>query len=148
MDATPAAERIVQALRGYVRRKTEAVNERVEKLEAAEGPPGRDGRDGSKGSPGRDGRNGVDGFTDLDLAMTDDDRTLRVTLSGAGREVTKELRLGFPLDRGIWKAGVAFQRGDAVTYGGSLWIAQADTEQKPGDGADWRLAVKRGRDRE
>ena len=30
--------------------------------------------------------------------------------------------------------------------GGSVWIAQADTKAKPDGSADWRLAVKKGRD--
>jgi integrin beta 3 len=33
-----------------------------------------------------------------------------------------------------------------VTLDGSLFIAQRDTEAMPGTSADWRLAVKRGRD--
>ena len=40
-----------------------------------------------------------------------------------------------------------YERGDAVTYGGSLWIAQRDTNEYPrGEDSGWRLAVKRGRD--
>jgi hypothetical protein len=36
--------------------------------------------------------------------------------------------------------------GDAVSHGGSLFIAQGDTNAKPGKSDDWRLAVKRGAD--
>ena len=32
-----------------------------------------------------------------------------------------------------------------MTWGGSLFIAQADTEAKPETNDDWKLAVKRGR---
>lgn len=48
-------------------------------------------------------------------------------------------------DKGVWKPGI-FRKWNVVTFGGSIWIAQRDTTVKPGDGADWRLAVKRGRD--
>jgi hypothetical protein len=35
-----------------------------------------------------------------------------------------------------------------VTFDGSMWVAMADTRDKPGTGSkDWRLSVKRGRDR-
>lgn len=52
------------------------------------------------------------------------------------------------IDRGVYSQEKAdYQRGDAVSSGGSLWIAQVDQpDHKPGEGAGWRLAVKRGRD--
>ena len=63
-----------------------------------------------------------------------------------GRERVFELRTAVVIDRGVYRAG-EYLSGDAVTYGGSLWIAQRDTHEAPGSGSkDWRLAVKRGRD--
>ena len=58
-----------------------------------------------------------------------------------------ELEFPVIIDRGVFKEGQAYVRGDAVTWGGSLWIAQKETGAKP-DGPDsgWRLAVKKGRD--
>lgn len=51
------------------------------------------------------------------------------------------------IDRGVFDASKEYGRGDAVSSGGSLWIAQKDgPDHKPGDGDGWRLAVKRGRD--
>ena len=47
--------------------------------------------------------------------------------------------------KGSWMLG-AFHRGDLVTMSGSLWLALADTEEKPGAGACWKLVVKRGAD--
>ena len=38
------------------------------------------------------------------------------------------------------------QRGNTVTWGGSLWLAMRDTTSKPGGGDDWKLVVKRGAD--
>jgi len=49
--------------------------------------------------------------------------------------------------KGVWTKDTAYGCGSAVTCGGSLWIARADTSEKPGDGATkWQLAVKAGRD--
>ena len=51
------------------------------------------------------------------------------------------------IDRGVYDSEKNYDRGDAVSSGGSLWIAQKDSpDHKPGDGDGWRLAVKRGRD--
>jgi hypothetical protein len=47
---------------------------------------------------------------------------------------------------GVWQAGI-YERGSLVTHGGSLWIALASTEGRPGETDDWQLCVKRGRDR-
>ena len=48
--------------------------------------------------------------------------------------------------RGTWRSDTPYARHNSVTHGGSLWIARADTKQKPGDGDAWQLAVKHGRD--
>lgn len=94
---------------------------------------------------GKDGRDGI-GFDDLTVEH-DGERgvVLRFT---RGSEV-KEFPMSFPvtIDRGVYKEDSDYQRGDAVTWGGSLWIAQKDApESKPGMGDGWRLAVKKGRD--
>lgn len=150
-----AAAVIARSVRDYVRRQSEPFLARLDDIEARgpikgekgdAGEPGRDGRDGvnAKGVPGRDGR---DGFDDLDLEAKDGGRIVRVVLRSGETTVSKEIRLGVLLDRGVWKQG-RYERGDGVTYGGSYWIAQADTEATPSSSPDWRLAVKKGRDRE
>jgi hypothetical protein len=48
-------------------------------------------------------------------------------------------------DCGVWISG-AYEPGNAVSKGGSLWIAQRQTTDAPGASDAWRLAVKRGRD--
>lgn len=128
-------------------------------LEGPQGPAGRDGRDGQPGrdgekgadgrdgADGKDGRDGIDGlgFDDLEIEH-DGERT--VTLSFVQGERRKDFVLKMPvmLDRGVFKDGSNYERGDAVTWAGSIWIAQKDTGAKPGEGGDWRLAVKKGRD--
>lgn len=50
-------------------------------------------------------------------------------------------------DAGVWMPATHYEAGDLVTFGGSGWVAKiASTGVKPGDGAAWRLFVKKGRD--
>lgn len=100
------------------------------------------GKDAEPAQPGAPGL----GFEDMDEELADDGRTI-IRRYRRGEEV-KEFRhtMAVVLDRGVYKAGREYQPGDAVTFGGSLWIAQAKTSEKPDGGDGWRLAVKRGRD--
>lgn len=105
------------------------------------------GRDGEKGAPGQDGKDGVDGFGFEDLEVIHDGLRCFTFRFTKGDRV-KEFPFTVPvvLDRGVFKSGEAYAAGDGVTWGGSFWIAQKDTADKPGDGDGWRLAVKKGRD--
>ena len=48
--------------------------------------------------------------------------------------------------RGVWVEG-AYQPGDSVSLGGSLWTCSLHTRMKPApDCGDWVLTVRRGRD--
>lgn len=91
---------------------------------------------------GRDGKDGAD-FTDFDIDY-DGDRT--ITIKGRGGEITR--RVPVPLDRGYWREGMACEKGDIVTEGGSAWIARRDTKAKPAleHKDDWRLFARKGRD--
>jgi len=95
------------------------------------------------------GDRGADGlgFDDLRIEQHEDLRTFSVVFEkGAER---REFTASLPvlIYREIWRENEKYSAGDAVTFGGSLWIAKAATKTKPGDGsADWRLAVKKGRD--
>lgn len=101
---------------------------------------GRDGRDGEKGADGLNGRDGL-GFDDLDLVEGDEGVFLRF----AQGEVAKEFPLPIVFDRGVFREGGKYLKGNGVTWGGSYWIAQKDGPGKP-DTPDsgWRLAVKKG----
>ena len=101
---------------------------------------------GKDGDPGKDGRDGF-GFDDMDVAVLDDDRTIELSFRRGEEEKAFTLKWPTVIDRGVYKAGESYQAGDAVTWGGSLWVAQKETDAKP-DTADsgWRLAVKKGRD--
>lgn len=115
---------------------------------------GRDGEPGEKGLDGKDGRDGADGKDGLSFAdflfdlEYDGERAVTMKWSdAAGKTVTRDIVLPAVIDRGVYKAGQSYERGDAVSFGGSIWIAQKDTAAKPGNGeSSWRLAVKHGRD--
>lgn len=97
-----------------------------------------------KPQDGKDGQDGL-GFEDFEV-LHDGERSF--TLRFVRGEQAKEATFTIPcvLDRGVFKEGTEYQRGDGATWAGSYWIAQATTREKPGTGGDWRLAVKRGRD--
>lgn len=118
--------------------------------DGTDGSAGRDGLDGKDGSAGRDGidgKDGTDGFGFDDMSMDyDGERGFAFKFVRGDR--VKEFKFTMPvvLDKGMYKDGAQYVAGDAVTFGGSMWIAKQDTTEKPGTTADWRLAVKRGRD--
>lgn len=96
---------------------------------------------------GADGRDGL-GFDEITVEH-DGERTF--TFIGRRGDVVKELgRCVVPtvIDRGVWRTGLTYEKGDGVTWGGAFWIAQKHTTAKPGEQGprvgDWRLAVKRG----
>jgi integrin beta 3 len=136
----------------------------VQSIARVKGDPGQDGVSISGVSINRDGdlsvtmsdgktkelgrvvgRDGI-GFDDMEEVLSDDGRLI-IRRYKRGAE-TKEFHHRVPMiiDRGVYSEEREYATGDAVTWGGSLWIAQAPTAQKPGQSDTWRLAVKRGRD--
>ncbi|WP_216671386.1 hypothetical protein [Mangrovicoccus sp. HB161399] len=98
---------------------------------------------GNDGAPGADGQDGL-GFEDLDFSSDGHGRPVAVFRRGGAE---KSVRLPCIIDRGPFRSGGSYEKGDAVSYGGSMWIAQEDgASERPDGGAGWRLAVKRGRD--
>lgn len=95
----------------------------------------------------KDGRDALP-LDSFDLTLSEDGRTLSVKMQAADGVVEKSIRVASIIDRGIYKAAGDYEKGDAVTHGGCLWIAQQDApEGSPGmGGKGWRLAVKKGRD--
>ena len=115
----------------------------------AAGIAGRDGVDGANGTDGAPGQKGADGLDGLgfDDMTFEHDGGRKGVLRFVRGDQAKEFAITIPciIDRGVYASGATYEKGDATTYGGSLWIAQRDTDTSPpGDG--WRLAVKRGRD--
>jgi len=93
----------------------------------------------------KDGLDGV-GFDDMSVEFDDDKKEL-VIYAGKGDNL-KEWKFFVPMlsDKGVYKDGTSYLKSDGVTFGGSFWIAQKHTSEKPGTGDEWRLAVKKGRD--
>jgi hypothetical protein len=115
---------------------------RIDQLLRLPGPPG---------PPGPPGEKGKDGFDAREMKWSTDDggRTLVCTMIHQGLPVQRqEVKTCMMLYQGLWKDGGGFDAGDVVTFDGSMWVAMTDTRDKPGTGSkDWRLSVKRGRDR-
>ena len=102
---------------------------------------GKDGEPGRDGTDGKDGADGL-GFEDMGFEADEHGRVLAKFQRG---DVVKTIRLPGIVDRGPYKSGESYEKGDAVSYGGSLWIAQEPTGDKPDGSKAWRLAVKAGR---
>lgn len=106
-------------------------------------PAPKDGKDG------RDGIDGKDGLSIEDMTFELDVESGEIVVVFERGEVRREFRKAVPIlvDRGVFKEGESYRNGNAVTWAGSLWIAQKHApDGKPGESDDWRLAVKRGRD--
>lgn len=120
------------------------------------GLPGKDGLDGERGQKGEPGRNATDLtllFDRIDERIEQRFQLATVTTPDGGRTMqwsmagkVHEVKTAVVLDVGVWKEGAAYVAGDAVSHGGSLFIAQTETTARPGKNDEWRLAVKRGND--
>lgn len=124
----------------FERRAQETLQRAIDRM-----PAPKDGRDGRDGVDGKDGRDALD----LDDLSVEHDGDGAVTLRFERGDVRKEFAIQLPslVDRGVWREGESYKRGNGTTFGGSFWIAQRDgVTDKPGEGDGWRLAVKKGRD--
>ena len=141
-EMAPVLERLIVTQVERVVRQTLAGIMPRDGRDGLPGTPGAQGERGADGRPGVDGRDGRDGTLD-GVIFTREDRAVIVTRADGteiGRWYSPEI-----IDRGHYRAGDSYDPGDAVTYAGSLWIAQNVTAAKPAEeSAGWRLAVKRG----
>lgn len=89
----------------------------------------------------------VDGVAGVRVESPSARKCVVIVQRASGVEESKEFTVpGFD-DRGVFKEGEIYLRGDGVTFGGCLFLAQKDQPAgKPGTSSDWRLAVKKGRD--
>lgn len=73
--------------------------------------------------------------------------TLTVNRASGGSE-TKSFDVPVMIYQGVFKSGQEYLPGDTVTWGGSLWHCDEQTQDKPGETGSkgWTLATKRGRD--
>ena len=137
-DVAPLVESaIARGLLETERRGMDIVQRAVESM-----PKPEKGRDGVDGKDGRDGF----GFDDLTVEH-DGRRSFSFKFQQGERVKSFDFVLPLVLDAGFYQEGKRYEAGDGTTFGGSYWIAKADTSEKPGAGSEfWRLAVKKGRD--
>lgn len=92
--------------------------------------------------------NGKDGLGFEDLTVEQEsERRFVIRFNRSDR--VKEFGFDIPvmIYRGLFQLGTKYERGDTVTWAGSLWHCEAPTADKPGaDNPNWKLAAKRGRD--
>lgn len=94
----------------------------------------------------KDGRDALP-LESFDIELGEDGRTVTVKMQAGEVVLEKSVKIASVIDRGVFSAEKGYEQGDGTTYGGCYWIAQKDApEGVPGGSADWRLAVKKGRD--
>src|SRR6266436_5045804 len=82
------------------------------------------------------------GFDDMSVDY-DGERNLVLRFTRGDDIKEFPINLPIPIYRGVYKEQEIYKKGDTVTWGGSVWIAQVDTPSHPRDGSTgWRLAVK------
>jgi hypothetical protein len=135
---------------------TEPLKEEIRSLRSAletrsisQGPPGKDGKDGTDGKDGVDGKNGVDGKDGApgergaNGIATPEELDARIEARFADLQV----RTFADVYQGVYDPAKTYTRGVLTTWGGSLWLSQAqEPKTKPGENGDWKLIVKAGRD--
>lgn len=71
---------------------------------------------------------------------------IKITASlSDGSKCSYDLGIPTPQYKGVYKPDGEYEKGDFVTFDGSLWVLDKEIpETGPGNGDAWRLAVKRG----
>lgn len=90
----------------------------------------------------------VDGVAGVEIERSEQRHfTLTVNRASGSRE-TKSFDVPVMIYQGVFKSGQEYLPGDTVTWGGSLWHCDEQTQDKPGEmgSKGWTLATKRGRD--
>lgn len=162
---------IERAIADRVEKAVKAIPAPKDGRDGIDGKDGRDGKDGAAGVSIKDvatdadgcllvtlsngdilrtksvrGEDGL-GFDDMRIE-SDGERTFRLVFERGDRIKTQELTIPSLIWRDVWEASEPYQKGDGVTYGGSIWIATraADPNERPDQSDAWKLAVKKGRD--
>lgn len=76
--------------------------------------------------------------------LNDSTLAIKTKMTGGTDHVAK-FSIPVMVYKGVWTSG-EYQKGETVTWGGSVWHCNEATDTKPGEGGAWTLAVKRGRD--
>lgn len=89
----------------------------------------------------------VDGVGQIDI-QHDGERKFTIDIvKSSGQAIKKEFQVPVMIYKGVFSAEEKYLRGDTVTFGGSIYHCNKDTEDRPAAGSKaWTLAAKRGRD--
>jgi len=90
----------------------------------------------------------VDGVAGVEIGRSEK-RTFSLTINRtSGTSETKSFDVPVMIYQGVFKSDQVYLPGDTVTWGGSLWHCDEQTQDKPGENGSkgWTLAAKRGRD--
>jgi hypothetical protein len=96
---------------------------------------------------GRDGEDGAATRDEVkDLVAATVGETLEAAILKAVTEAVDALpRMEY---REVWRPQVTdYRKGNVVTFGGHAWVLKVDgSREKPDEGSDWQLMVRKGRD--
>lgn len=89
----------------------------------------------------------VEGIAAVEISWDEGDpRSLTLGIAtSSGQLVQKRVHIPAMVYREVWREG-PHKQGDVVTWAGSAWHCQQDTNDKPGTSPAWKLMVKSGRD--
>jgi hypothetical protein len=112
---------------------------------------GKDGRDGKDGQNGKDGRDVSEAFMheEIQRQLAELREQALEGIRSEALEVVQKSRIRF---LGNWKAGQQYEPGNVVRWGGDAFYCERATSTQPdahfnsGEGGDWVLMVKKGRD--
>ncbi len=90
----------------------------------------------------------VDGVAGVEVERSGQRRFTLTVNRSSGSSETKSFDVPVMIYKGVFKSGQDYLPGDTVTWGGSLWHCDEQTQDKPGETGSkgWTLATKRGRD--
>ncbi|EGK7040806.1 phage gp6-like head-tail connector protein, partial [Salmonella enterica subsp. enterica serovar Senftenberg] len=86
----------------------------------------------------------VDGVAGIDIQRSEQ-RSFTLTVNRtSGASETKSFGVPVMIYQGVFKSGQEYLPGDTVTWGGSLWHCDEQTQDKPGENGSkgWTLAAK------
>lgn len=87
----------------------------------------------------------VSGIQGFDVAQSEDLRSFVFTMTGSdGATIAKQFTLPVLEYLSVYKAGTSYQRGQCVTWDGSIWHCNEATSEAPGKSNKWTLAVRKG----
>lgn len=88
----------------------------------------------------------VDGVNEIKVISNNEREFTLITEKSSGECSRESFKIPSVVYKDVYREGTEYDEGDAVTFGGSLWIAKEKTSEKPSASSSWKLAVKRGRD--